>query len=103
MCVSAWQSAIRTRTIARPLKIIKHRSRDQNAAAIAQEASSQGADLILVGLALDQDGQVGHQARKALRLVDALRKTTTIQVAVWDESGSTQQALDLGGLAAESG
>ncbi|MGA9192813.1 MAG: RuvX/YqgF family protein, partial [Anaerolineales bacterium] len=42
-----------TRIIARPLKIIEHQSRAQDAAAIIQEAVSQQADLILVGLALD--------------------------------------------------
>ncbi len=86
-----------TRTIARPLKILDHQSRIQDAAAIVQAAMSQHADLILVGLALDQDGQPGPQARKALRLVDVLRETTDTAVEVWDETGSTQRALELGG------
>jgi len=86
-----------TRIIARPLKIIEHQSRTQDAAAIIQEAVSQQADLILVGLALDQDGQTGPQARKALRLVEALRGATETAVEVWDETGSTERALDLGG------
>jgi len=86
-----------TRTIARPLKILDHQSRTQDAAAIVREAMSQEADLILVGLALDQDGQPGPQARKALRLVDVLRETAAVPIEVWDESGSTQRALALGG------
>lgn len=85
-----------TRTIARPLKILSHQSRKRDAAAIVQEAISQEADLILVGLALDQDGQAGPQARKALRLVDVLRETSDIAIEVWDETGSTQRALEVG-------
>jgi putative Holliday junction resolvase len=86
-----------TRTIASPLKIIGHISRADDARAIANEALAQGADLILVGLALNQDGQPGPQARKALRFVAALRQATTIAVETWDETGSTQRAIDLGG------
>ncbi len=83
-----------TRTIARPLKILDHSSRPQDAAAIVEEAFSQGADLILVGLALDRDGLPGPQARKALRLVNALRKCGDVDIQTWDETDSTQQALD---------
>lgn len=86
-----------TRTIARPLKIIEHSSRADDAAVIAREAASQEADLILVGLALDQDGRVGPQARKAMRLVEVLRATASVGVETWDESGSTQTALEFDG------
>lgn len=86
-----------TRTIARPLKIITHHSRTEDAAAIAREAVSQSADIIIVGVALDEEGQTGPQARKAMRLVDELRQGTSIPVETWDESGSTQRARSLGG------
>jgi putative Holliday junction resolvase len=81
-----------TGTIARPLQVIKHVSRPQNAAAVAEIAAAHGADLILVGLPLDDSGEVGHQARRSLRLVEELRNATDVAVETWDESGSTQMA-----------
>ncbi|MCZ6530948.1 MAG: Holliday junction resolvase RuvX [Chloroflexi bacterium] len=81
-----------TGTIARPLQVIKHVSRAQNAAAVAEIAAAHGADLILVGLPLDDGGEVGHQARRSLRLVEELRNATDVAIKTWDESGSTQMA-----------
>ena len=81
-----------TGTIARPLQVIKHVSRPQNAAAVAKIAAAHGADLILVGLPLDDGGEVGHQARRSLRLVEELRNATDVAIKTWDESGSTQMA-----------
>jgi putative Holliday junction resolvase len=84
-------------TIARPLTVVKHVSRNADARTIAQWAEDYEADRILVGLALDAAGQIGHQARKALRLVEALRAVTELQVDTWDETDSTSTALLLGG------
>jgi putative Holliday junction resolvase len=81
-----------TGTIARPLHVIKHISRPQDAAAIAEVAAVHGAELILIGLPLDDQGEIGPQARRSLRLVDELRKTTGVVVDTWDESGSTRLA-----------
>ncbi len=81
-----------TGTIARPLQVIKHISRRQNAAAIAEVATEHGAELILIGLPLDDEGEIGHQARRSVRLADELRKATRVAVDTWDESGSTQLA-----------
>jgi putative Holliday junction resolvase len=81
-----------TATVARPLVVVRHTSRADDARAIHQAAQTQGAELIVVGLALDSDGQVGPQARRALRLVEALRQSGTTPVATWDESGSTKEA-----------
>lgn len=81
-----------TGTIARPERVIRHTSRAQDAGQIAQIAVEQHAGSILVGLALDDEGRVGPQARKAIRLVEALRAITPLQVETWDESGSTLTA-----------
>ncbi len=81
-----------TSTIARPLQVIRHKSRPQDAAEIAAIATDHGADLILVGLPLDDEGQVGHQARRSLRLVEELKNATDLAVETWDESGSTKMA-----------
>jgi putative Holliday junction resolvase len=86
-----------TRTIARPLKILPHRSRADDARAIVDQATELGVDVILVGLALDRDGRPGPQARKALRLVEALRAAADIAVETWDETGTTERARQLAG------
>jgi putative Holliday junction resolvase len=81
-----------TAVIANPLTVVKHVSRPIDAATIAAIAAEQDAALIVVGQALDADGQPGPQARKAERFAEALRNQTSIPVVLWDESGSTQAA-----------
>lgn len=78
--------------LARPLIVLAHVSRPVDAATIAALASEQDVGLIIVGQALDADGQVTPQGRSAARLVTALRFQTSIPVILWDEGGSTQAA-----------
>ncbi len=79
-----------TGTIARPLQVLRHRSRAEDAAAIARIAEEQGASRIVVGVPYNVEGLPGPQARKVLRLIEALRAETDLPVEPWDESGSTQ-------------
>jgi putative Holliday junction resolvase len=83
-------------TIARPLRVLQHESRRRDAEQIVAIAAEQGAETIVIGVAYDEQGEVGHQARKALRLKEALVLAGASNVAIWDESGSTQAALALG-------
>jgi putative Holliday junction resolvase len=79
-------------TIARPLQVLLHTSRAKDAQAIAAIARDHSAERIVVGLALDADGRIGPQARRAMRLVEALRAATDLPIDTWDESGSTAAA-----------
>jgi len=81
-----------TGTIARPLTVLAHVSRVVDAAAIAQLAAEHGAEMIVVGQALDADNQPTPQSRQAARLAGSIRGQTTLPVILWDESGSTQAA-----------
>jgi putative Holliday junction resolvase len=81
-----------TGTIANPLTVLRHVGRLVDAAAIAALAQEQGAERIVIGQALDDDGQVGPAARHAERFAEALRTQTELPVDLWDESGSTQMA-----------
>jgi putative Holliday junction resolvase len=81
-----------TGTIARPLAVIKHVSRLVDAAAVAQLANEHEAVRIVIGQALDADGQPTPQARHAARFAEAVRQQTGLPVELWDESGSTQAA-----------
>jgi putative Holliday junction resolvase len=79
--------------IARPLKVLKHHSRKEDVRAILIEAEVHEVERILVGVALDFDGKVGPQARKALRLVEGLKECTSLPIETWDESGTTMRAF----------
>jgi len=89
-----------TGTISRPLCVIRHQTREKDAQAIVDAAKEECAQLIVVGWALDSQGEVGFQARKSQRLADAIRAKTDLEIRMWDESGSTQAAkqsrIDLG-------
>lgn len=80
-------------TIARPLSVLKHLSRTKDVEAILEIAHDNEVGSILVGVALDSEGNIGPQARKSIRLVEELRKNTDLPIFVWDESRSTQEAL----------
>lgn len=80
-------------TIARPLETLYHQSRAADAEAILAIAHEHAAALILVGVAYDEGGQTGPQARKALRLAEAIQSIGTLPVETWDETGSTLVAL----------
>jgi putative Holliday junction resolvase len=86
-----------TGLIARPLKIIEHSSQPEDVRRILEEAHSLQTELILVGLPLNHEGEVGPQARKSLKLAEALRQAASIPVETWDESGTTKRALEYGG------
>jgi putative Holliday junction resolvase len=83
--------------VARPLQVIEHRSRDRDAQAILEVAQEHQASLILIGVPYDQDGRIGPQARKSLRLIERLQELGLVAVEPWDESGSTQIAYQKNG------
>ncbi len=81
-----------TGTIAGPLTVVTHVARRIDAATIAQIALEQGAVLIVVGQALDENGLPTPQGRKSARLAEEIRQQTALPVILWDESGSTAEA-----------
>jgi putative Holliday junction resolvase len=81
-----------TRTIARPLEVMRHTSRAADVLGILDRVARQGAGAIVVGVAMNSEGEVGPQARRGLRLAGALRQQTSVPVETWDESGSTLAA-----------
>lgn len=84
-----------TASIARPLTVIRHTNRRMDALKIAETAAEHSVDQIVVGVAFDQDGRPGPQARRAQRLIEAIRLETDLPVDSWDESGSTVAATSL--------
>lgn len=82
-----------TGTIATPLLILAHESREADAARIAALAAEHGVERIVVGQAYGEDGQPNLSGRKAARLAGALRAASSLPVELWEESDSTQTAL----------
>ena len=83
-------------TIANPMTVLNHVSRPIDAASIVAVALEQGAGLIVVGQALDENNELGPAARKAGRMAEAIRSQCSIPVVLWDESGSTQAVRQAG-------
>jgi putative Holliday junction resolvase len=81
-------------SIGRPLTVLLHTSRLVDAAAIASLARENDVRLIIVGQALNSEGEAGPAARKAARLAEALQTQTTIPVVLWDEGGTTIAARE---------
>ncbi len=83
-----------TATIAGPLIVLRHQSREADAEAIARLAAKHQVERIVVGQATDAHGHpTTLQARRAANLAVALRKASGLPVVLWDETGSTQKAL----------
>jgi len=81
-----------TGTIANPLKVIKHVSRVIDAAQVADVATQNEVELIVIGQSFDEDGNPNLAGRRAARFADALKMQTHIPIVMWDESLSTQSA-----------
>ena len=83
-----------TGTIASPLRIIRHRSREKDALAIIDIATENQAGLVIIGYSLNDEGEPTFQGRKSVRLAAAIRSKTQTTVVLWDESLTTQDAID---------
>lgn len=82
-----------SRMVATPLTVIKHVQREKDALNILELANQHEVQLILVGQALDSEGYPSHSARKSARLAASIQSITKIQVKLWDESSSTDDAV----------
>ena len=80
-----------TATITRPLTIVQHISRREDARKIVALALENGCGTIVVGVPLDSEGNIGPRARTSVRLIQAIQELTDLPVKSWDESGSSKQ------------
>ena len=91
-----------SQTLVRPLRIVKHVSRLEDAKNISQIAAEEKCSAIIVGLPLDADGSIGPRARSVNRFIEELRNQTECEVIAWDESNSTKTATEASILRGES-
>jgi len=79
-----------TATIARPLCILAHHSRALDALTIVSLARENDCSLIVIGQALDSNGDIGARARSSQRLMNAINEQIDIPIMLWDESYTTK-------------
>lgn len=78
--------------LARPLRVLARRSREQDYRAIAALADEYEASVVIVGHPLELGGEVGAQARRVERYVSGLVERLSVPVVLWDERLSTVEA-----------
>jgi len=82
-------------TLARPLTILRHVSRQIDSMGITELAQINQVGLIIIGIPLDSEGRVGPKARSAMRLAETMKTLTEIPIILWDESYSSQKAAEI--------
>jgi putative Holliday junction resolvase len=81
-----------TGTLARSLAIIEHESRAADVKRVLALAREHGAEEIVVGESLDEQGQPNLAGRRAGLFAEVLRASAGLRVVMWDESLSSQDA-----------
>jgi len=82
-----------TGTLARPLDVIEHISRRKDAEKILEIAQDHNVGMIIIGVTYDDYRVLTHNGRSAMRLLEEIRDLGSIQIAAWDEEGSTRAAI----------
>ena len=84
-----------TGTLATPHMVIHRRSKAEDFAVVARLVDELNVTLVLVGLPLTLDGEVGPQARRVKRYARALAETLNVPLEYHDERYSTVTADEL--------
>jgi len=81
-----------TQTIASPLTVVKHTTRLMDAAQVANLATENNVELIIIGQSFDEEGNPNLAGRRAANFADVLKEQTNVPIELVDESFSTQDA-----------
>ncbi len=84
-----------TGTLATPHTVVQRRSKAEDFAAVAELVAELDIELVVVGLPLTLDGEMGPQARRVTRYAQALAETLDVPVEFYDERYSTVTADEL--------
>lgn len=74
-----------TARLARPLRVLTRRSKNEDFEAIARAMAETGAEALLVGLPLNMDGSEGPQARRTRKFAERLRRRLDKPLIYHDE------------------
>jgi putative Holliday junction resolvase len=85
---------------AHPLTVIERKNLEHDLARVIELCQEHETDRIVVGLPLDEEGNVGASAEKVLRFVRVLKQSIValgleIPVETWDERYSTASAEEM--------
>jgi putative Holliday junction resolvase len=83
-----------SRTIATPLEVFRHKSRELDAQYITSIAAARGAEHIIIGQSLNENGEPTESGRSAGRLAAAVREASGLPVGLVEESFTTADVLD---------
>jgi putative Holliday junction resolvase len=78
--------------LAHPRRTLARQGTRADAEAVASAVAAEGAEVVVVGLPLTLEGDVGHRAKRVLLFVEALRARLAVPVETWDERFSTAGA-----------
>lgn len=78
-----------SQTIARPLAVLKHTSRAEDAKRIQETADQNCVSLIIVGVTYSYENELSPSGRSAQRLAAEIEKQASIKLILWDEEFST--------------
>lgn len=84
-----------TGRIARPLGIINHTSRSEDAERIVKLSHENSVDSIIMGVTYDENNCLTPSGRSANRLADEISKLYGKQIVLWDEAFTTLYAKRL--------
>lgn len=84
-----------TGKIARPLGVVLHTSRTNDAEKIVNLSKKNNADVIIVGVTYEDENCLSPSGRSASRLADEISKLFGKPVVLWDEAFTTQAAKEL--------
>ena len=82
-----------TGSFARPLTILTHVSRAQDAEETCRLCEKEECGMIVVGVPYDLDGGEGPRARSVLRFLEQLQSVCCVPVIPWDEYFSTKYVI----------
>jgi putative Holliday junction resolvase len=83
------------RIIARPYKIIKRRSRQEDFSVIQSIIENENVSKVVIGLPTDSTGNIGTQALKTIRWAVKLSEVISLPIVFWDESFSSIDAASV--------
>ena len=82
-------------TIAKPLCIINHTSREIDAIKIIQVVKQNKVAKIIMGLSMDAEGNPSLEGRSAMRLAEEIVNQGAVPVEYWDEDSTTNLAQEI--------
>jgi putative Holliday junction resolvase len=83
-----------TGKLARPLAVIQHISREENARRILEKARDVKADAVIIGVTYTDGVELSPSGRSAQRLAEEIEMQSTYKVILWDEDFTTQEAKE---------